>query len=601
MRRIVTPLLVLMLLFQIACASTRTQTKTPPTNPVTVSVSPTAANVRVGAAQNFTANVMNSSNQTVTWSVNGAAGGNATVGSISSSGQYSAPTSLPNPNTISIQAVAAADSSATATSDVTLWNPTPSLGSVSPSSFTVGTFALTVNGADFVSGSQVLLGGMALETKFVSATQLTATGSQTTAGTFAVSVSNPNPGSSTSGSINVTVDANSGGGGGGGGNPPPSACSGIGTGQGASLNGFLPFPADNAWNTNIAASPVDPNSAAIINFIGGSDPIHPDFGSGEYDGSSIGIPYIVVNSSQSLVPIQFTAYGDESDPGPMPIPASAPIEGYPNPGSGDRHVLVIDNNTCWLYEMDNSYPQSNGSWSADSAAVWDLQADETRPLTWTSADAAGLSIFAGLVRYDEVASGQIKHAIRVTLQNSRAAFVAPASHWAANSTNANAAPMGMRMRLKSSFDISSFSTANQVILTAMKQYGVIMADNGSNMYISGAPDDRWDNDDLHNLDQVTASDFEVVQMGTVYTQSNLPTGSLPDIASFTASETSVSAGTQVTLNWNVSGASYLIVTPQVGAIRGTSITVTPSQTTTYTLNATNEFGRTTASVTVTVP
>lgn len=285
----------------------------------------------------------------------------------------------------------------------------------------------------------------------------------------------------------------------------------------------------------------------------------------------------------------------------MPIPATAPIEGYPNPGSGDRHVLVIDSSTCWLYEMDSSYPQSNGSWNADSAAVWDLQADEKRPLTWTSADAAGLSIFAGLVRYDEVAAGEIKHAIRLTLQNSRAAFVAPASHWAANSSNANAAPMGMRMRLKSSFDISSFSTANQVILTAMKQYGVIMADNGSNMYISGAPDDRWDNDDLHNLDQVTASDFEVVQMGTVYTESNVPTGALPAIASFTASESSVAAGTDVTLNWNVSGASYVIVTPQVGAIRGTSVTVTPNQTTTYTLNATNEFGRTAATVTVTVP
>ncbi len=597
------PLLVVALVLQIACASTGTGSKTPPPNPITVSVSPGSANIRVGASQSFTASVANSSNQSVTWSVSGVAGGNATVGTINSSGNYSAPASLPNPNTISIQASAAADTSATATSNVTLWNPTPTLGSVSPSSFTVGSFSLTVNGSQFVSGSQVLFGGAALTTKYVSASQLTATGSQTTTGTFAISVSNPNPGASTSGSINVTANASSGGGGGGGGggNPPPSACGAISTGQGASLNGFLPFPADNAWNTNIASEAVDPNSAAIINFIGGTDPIHPDFGSGEYDGSSIGIPYIVVDSSQAPVPISFTAYGDESDPGPMPVPASAPIEGYPNPGNGDRHVLVIDNGTCWLYEMDNSHAQSNGSWSADSAAVWDLQADEQRPLTWTSADAAGLSIFAGLVRYDEVASGEIKHAIRVTLQNSRAAFVAPASHWAANSSNANAAPMGMRMRLKSSFDISSFSATNQVILTAMKQYGVIMADNGSNMYISGAPDDRWDNDDLHNLDQVTASDFEVVKMGTVDTQSNVPTGATPEITSFTTSQSSVAAGTAVTLSWNVSGASYLIVTPQVGAIRGTSVSVTPAQTTTYTLNATNQFGRTTSSVTVTVP
>lgn len=599
MRRILMPLLVSFLVFQMACAST--QPKTPPANPVTVSVSPTSANVRVGASKTFIAAVANASSQSVTWSVNGTAGGNTSVGTIDSSGEYSAPASLPSPNTISIQASAAADASATARSDVTLWNPTPALGSVSPSSFTVGAFSLTINGSNFVSGSEVLFGGAALTTKYVSATQLTATGSQTIAGTFVVSVSNPDPGGSTSGSINVTANASSGGGGGGGGNPPPSACSAISTGEGASLNGFLPFPADNAWNTNIGSAPVDPSSAAIISFIGGNDPVHPDFGSGEYDGSSIGIPYVVVDSSQSPVPIQFTAYGDESDPGPMPIPAAAPIEGYPNPGSGDRHVLVIDNSTCWLYEMDSSYPQANGSWNADSAAVWDLQADEQRPLTWTSADAAGLSIFAGLVRYDEVAAGEIKHAIRLTLQNSRAAFVAPASHWAANSTNANAAPMGMRMRLKSSFDISSFSTTNQVILTAMKQYGVIMADNGSNMYISGAPDDRWDNDDLHNLDQVTASDFDVIQMGAVYTQSNLPSGASPTIASFTASESSVAAGAQVSLSWNVSGASYLIVTPQIGAIRGNSVAVAPMQTTTYTLNATNEFGRTTATVTVTVP
>jgi hypothetical protein len=285
----------------------------------------------------------------------------------------------------------------------------------------------------------------------------------------------------------------------------------------------------------------------------------------------------------------------------MPIPASAPIEGYPNPGTGDRHVLVLDNSSCWLYELYNSYPQSDGSWNADSAAVWDLLADEQRPLTWTSADAAGLSIFAGLARYDEVAAGQIKHALRFTLQSSRAAFVPPASHWAANSSNPDAAPMGMRLRLKANFDVSAFSATNQVILTTLQQYGMIMADNGSNMYISGAPDDRWDNDDLHNLDQVTASDFDVVLMNPVYTQQNLPSGAAPVISSFTASASNVSAGTAVTLEWNVTGASYFVVTPAVGAIRGTSMVVTPSETTTYTLDATNEFGRTTSALTVTVP
>jgi hypothetical protein len=454
-----------------------------------------------------------------------------------------------------------------------------------------------VTGSNFVSGAQVLFGGAAVNTAVVSSTQLTATGSAANAGIFAVSVSNPNPGSSTSSGINVTVTSQSGG------NPPPpppSACSAISLGQGGSLNGFLPFPADNAWNQNIADATVDPNSAAIINFIGASDPVHPDFGSGEYQGSSIGIPYIVVDSDQAPVAINFTAYGDESDPGPMPVPASAPIEGYPNPGSGDRHVLVLDNSNCWLYELYSSYPQSDGSWNAASAAVWDLTADEQRPLTWTSADAAGLSVFAGLARYDEVASGEIKHALRFTLQDSRAAFVPPASHWAANSTNANAAPMGMRLRLKASFDISQFSATNQVILAALQQYGMIMADNGSNMYISGAPDDRWDNDDLHNLDQVTAADFDVVTMNPIYTQANLPPGAAPSISSFTASPSTVSAGAQVTLQWNVTGASYFDVTPQVGAIRGTSVLVTPSQTTTFTLNATNEFGRTTSTVTVTV-
>jgi hypothetical protein len=570
---------------------------------VSISIVPGTANVRAGSAQPFTATVSGTANQTVSWSVNGVAGGDATTGTITAAGIYTAPASLPNSNTTSISATAAADSTASATSDVTLWNPTPAISKVSPASFTAGAYTLTVTGGNFVPGAQVLFGGATVTTKFVSAGQLTATGSASSAGTFTVSVSNPNPGGSTSATFNVIVTAPPSG------NPTPpppppppasSACSGISLGQGGSLNGFLPFPADNLWNQNIASAPVDPNSAAIINFIGTSDPVHPDFGSGEYQGSSIGIPNIVVGAGQAPVAINFTAYGSESDPGPMPIPANAPIEGYPNPGSGDRHVLVLDNSSCWLYELYNSYPQGDGSWNADSAAVWDLLADEQRPLTWTSADAAGLSIFAGLARYDEVAAGEIKHALRYTLQNSRAAFVPPASHWAANSSNANAAPMGMRLRLKASFDISSFSATNQVILKALQQYGMIMADNGSNMYISGAPDDRWDNDDLHNLGQIVASDFEVVEMNTIYTQVNLPTGAAPAISSFSANASSVSAGTPVTLQWNVSGASYFVVTPDVGAIRGTTAVVTPSQTTVYTLNATNEFGRTTSTLTVTV-
>ena len=322
-------------------------------------------------------------------------------------------------------------------------NPIPAISSIQPSSINTGAFSLTVTGSNFVSGAQVMLAGAALTTSFASSTQLTATGNAVSPGTFAVSVTNPHPGSASSDSVNLLVN----------GTTNPSACSGMSLGQGGSLNGFLPFSADNAWNTDISGAQVDPNSAAIINFIGPGITMHPDFGAGQYQGGTIGIPYVVVGSGQPPVPIDFTAYGDESDPGPMPVPSDAPIEGYPNPGSGDRHVLVLDNSNCWLYELYSSYPNGDGSWNAASAAVWDLLNYNDRPYTWTSADAAGLSIFAGLVRYDEVAAGEIKHAIRVTFSQSRAAFVLPATHWASNSSNANAPPMGMRLRLKASFDI----------------------------------------------------------------------------------------------------------------------------------------------------
>ena len=370
-------------------------------------------------------------------------------------------------------------------------------------------------------------------------------------------------------------------------------------GQGASLNGFVPFPSDNLWNKDISSAPVDPNSADIINYIGSTVSIHPDFGSGEYNGSYIGIPYTVVDGTQPLIPINYTAYGSESDAGPMPIPLTAPIEGYPNPGSGDRHVLVLDNANCFLYELYSSYLQTS-SWNAGSGAVWDLLADEQRPYTWTSADAAGLPIFPGLVRYDEVAAGAINHAIRFTLQNSIAAFTPPASHWASTTSSTYAAPMGMRLRLKFSFDVSGFSATNQVILNTMKKYGLILADNGSSMYISGAPDSRWDNNDLHNLGQVTAADFDVIQITPLYTNSNIPSGPAPTITNFTASSTSISSGTPVTLSWQVSGASYVIVSPTIGATRATSASVSPTSSATYTLYATNVYGQTTASVSISI-
>jgi hypothetical protein len=378
-----------------------------------------------------------------------------------------------------------------------------------------------------------------------------------------------------------------------------SNCTAMSLGVGGSLNGFIPFPADNLWNQNISSAPVDSNSDAYINFIGGTTPLHPDFGSGLYAGQSIGIPYIVV-SGTPLVKINFTEYGSESDPGPMPVPPNAPIEGYPKPGNGDRHVLVLDRDNCWLYELYNSHLLKNDNWDAGSAAIWDLLNDQQRPYTWTSADAAGLPIFPGLARYDEVAAGAIQHALRFTLQSSQAAFTPPASHWAANSTNPYAAPMGMRMRLKASYDISGFPPQSKVMLAALQQYGMIMADNGSSMFITGDPDSRWDNNDLGELKTVPASAFEVVLMNPIYTQSNIPQGPSPTIASFTANPQTVSAGSTVTLAWTVTNGEYNIVSPQVGVMRGNSATVVPTQTTTYTLYSTNQYGRTTAKVKVTV-
>src|SRR5580704_12651022 len=574
-------------------SSSTSNSNTPPSGSgVTVAVSPASANVRAGATQAFSAAVTGSSNTSVIWQVNGVAGGSAATGTISSSGAYTAPNTVPGSGSVTVTAVSSADATAAGSSAVTLQNPVPVLTSIAPTSVPAGAIAITVNGSGFVSGAEVLLAGAPLATTFVSASQLTATGSENAAGNYAVSVVNPNPGSATSSSQNLQVTLTSGGG-----NPPPT-CGAMTLGQGGSLNGFVPFPSDNLWNKDISSAPVDPNSAALIGFIGTGIGLHPDFGSGEYAGSIIGIPYEIVNSTQGPVTVNFTAYGDESDPGPMPIPLNAPIEGDPNP-SGDQHVLVLDNANCWLYELYNGSP-SGSAWNAGSGAVWDLTADEQRPYTWTSADAAGLPIFPGLARYDEVAAGAINHALRFTLNSSIAAFTPPASHWAATSSNPNAAPMGMRLRLKANFDISGYSATNQVILTALKKYGMIMADNGSNMFISGAPDDRWNNDDLHNLDGVTNNDFDVVEMNPIYTAANIPAGAAPSITSFTASSQSVSAGTPVTLSWAVSGASYLIVSPGIGATRGTSVVVTPTQSTSYTLYATNSFGRSTATVNITV-
>lgn len=370
-------------------------------------------------------------------------------------------------------------------------------------------------------------------------------------------------------------------------------------GQGASLNGFVPFQSTSLWNTDISTAQVDANSTNIINFIGPTVTRHPDFGAGTFHNQTLGIPYQVVAGTQAKVPVTLGAFFDESDPGPEPVPANALIEGYPKPGNGDRHVLVLEKDGCWLYELYNASVK-NGKWSADATSMWDMTINEQRPHTWTSADAAGLPVFVGLARYDEVAAGAINHALRFTVPTSQKAFVLPATHWASTTTNTSAPPMGTRLRLKASFNISGYPADDQVILTALKKYGMILADNGSAIFISGVPDNRWNNTNLNLLKNITASNFEVVQQGTIYTPANVPTGPSPTISSFTANPTSVTAGSPVTLSWSASNSTYNIIDPQAGPVRGTSIIVTPTATTTYTLFSTNQFGRTTATVTVTV-
>ena len=277
------------------------------------------------------------------------------------------------------------------------------------------------------------------------------------------------------------------------------------------------LPADSIWNRRIDSLPLDGRSDRYISTIGSSATIHPDFGSGEWppgSGSPIGIPYIEVPADQAPVTITYTSYGDESDPGPFPIPPDAPIEGGPG-GSGDRHVIVVDSMACMLYELFNAFPQADGSWRASSGARYDLSSNELRPDGWTSADAAGLPIYPGLVRYDEVASGRITHAIRFTAPQTRNAYVWPARHDASSLAGIEYPPMGQRFRLEAGYDISKYSPEIQVILTAFKEYGLILADNGASWYVSGAPDPRWDNDVLRELRDVPGSAFEAVDVSSL--------------------------------------------------------------------------------------
>jgi hypothetical protein len=279
------------------------------------------------------------------------------------------------------------------------------------------------------------------------------------------------------------------------------------------------FPADNPWNADISNYCLDSSSNAYINSISQDRQyLHPDWGT----DPTYGIPYVVVPGTQPFVPIVFTEYGDESDPGPYPVPPNAPVEGG-NSSTGDRHVLTLfadpEHNNCKLYEMYHSYKDTTGSgWSAGSGAIFDLSSDKLRPEGWTSADAAGLPILPGLARYDEVATGTITHALRLTVSQTQAGYIHPATHFASSSNDPSLTPMGLRLRLKASYDLSSYTGQSKVILTALKKYGLIVADNGSSWFITGAPDSRWDDNDLEQIKQVPGSAFEVVATGPIQTQ-----------------------------------------------------------------------------------
>ncbi|NLE59233.1 MAG: hypothetical protein GX616_12790 [Planctomycetes bacterium] len=285
--------------------------------------------------------------------------------------------------------------------------------------------------------------------------------------------------------------------------------------ESTSLGGYRVFPADNPWNQDISELPLHPNSANYIASIGLDTGLHPDFGT-VWNGAPIGIPYVVVRSGEPLRPVTFTAYGDESDPGPYPIPLTAGIEGGSG-SSGDRHVIAIDVDNNKLYELYHAYPTATG-WLAGSGAIFDLTSNALRPAGWTSADAAGLPIFPGLARYDEIVErGELTHALRFTVNRTQRAYIAPATHFASSSTDSSLPPMGLRVRLRADFEVTPFPACVQVILQGLKKYGMIVADNGSDWYVSGAPDARWSDEELHSLNQVLGRDFEAVDTGELVT------------------------------------------------------------------------------------
>ena len=384
-----------------------------------------------------------------------------------------------------------------------------------------------------------------------------------------------------------------------------NGCSNITLGDLGALNGFVPSPND-AWHQDITNAPIDPKSQRIITVPGNlaNRYLHPDFSS--VVGGNAGIPYTVIDSSTvPSVPVTLNNLPDtENDQTVFPIPSNVLIEATPGQcwtDNGDHHAIVLDRNKCVLYEFYD-VNQCNGKWTTYSSTIWDMTKTEQRPYGYTSADAAGLSVFEGLIRYDEIVAGSINHAIRFTASHTKqdannGYFTAPATHasgtlWGTDNV------IGMRMRLKADFDISGFSQSNQVILRAMKQYGMILADNGSDFFFQGTPDPRWNDNDLNALKYVPSTAFDVVQMNPIYDANNYPAGQAPVISSFTPSSSTITAGSSVTLTPTVTGDSYDYI-DSVGFIRG-PVTVTPAATTTYMLTSRNAFGSTSASTTVTV-
>ncbi len=296
---------------------------------------------------------------------------------------------------------------------------------------------------------------------------------------------------------------------------PPAPAATVQLGPNADLSGRRVFPEDNAWNLDISHVPVDPNSATYIAAIGANAPLHPDFGT-VYEGVPWGIPYVVVPGNQPRLPVNFE-WADESDLCMYPIPPNPPIEGG-GQAKGDRHILMIDRDNWKLYELFSASKDQAGNWKASAGAVFDLKSNNLRPAGWTSADAAGLPVFPGLVRYDEVVQQkEIRHALRFTARRTRRAYIYPARHWASRLTDPNLPPMGLRVRLKASYDVSGFSPTVQVILKALQKYGMFLADNGGSWYLTGAPDPRWNDADIETMKKVKGSDFEVIRIGNIVT------------------------------------------------------------------------------------